>query len=65
MVNGDKESATIGKNFIVKLLSKMNTLGYDFVTASDLTRTIDMVSHRLSYTLGVNFDMRLLPYFLQ
>ena len=43
MVNGDKESATIGKNFVLKLLAKMYSLGYDFVTASDLTRTTDMV----------------------
>ena len=43
MVNGDKESATIGKNFLIRLFTKMYCLGYDFVTASDLTRTIDMV----------------------
>ena len=44
MVNGDKESATIGKNFLIRLFTKMYCLGYDFVTASDLTRTIDMVN---------------------
>ena len=45
-VSNDKESATIGKSFMIKLLTKMYCLGYDFVTASDLTRTLDMVNSK-------------------
>ncbi len=38
-----KEDATIGKQFVIKLLEGMYALGYDFVVSSDLTRTEDQV----------------------
>ena len=38
-----KDDATIGKVFTLKLLEGMYSLGYDFVTSSDLTRSEDQV----------------------
>lgn len=42
------ESATIGKKFICRLLEKMNSLGYDFTIASDLSRIADQVPRNIT-----------------
>ena len=41
VVASGQESATIGKVFVAKIFEEMFTLGYDFVTCSDLAQTVD------------------------
>jgi hypothetical protein len=43
-VNTGKESATIGKIFAIRIFEEMNTLGYDLIASSDLSRAYDQSS---------------------
>ena len=41
VVASGQESATIGKVFVARIFEEMYKLGYDFITCSDLTQTLD------------------------
>ncbi len=58
-----RESAYIGKKFVMKLLEELNVIGYDAVTSMDLSRAFDQGTLVFKQNLLSGERIRYVAYF--